>query len=161
MNMNDKFDFEFAIVQFNGMYKLPVATSPTLIVGVENAADRLRKFKDILLEELNEIDDVIAQLEAANDVGPNADQSSIDSGYAALTGLADLLGDIQVYCASEMAKFGLPLNKTLEIIMESNMSKQFNDGPHYDERGKVMKGPNYWKPEPRINAMLRNAVDFA
>ena len=69
--------------------------------------------------------------------------------------LADLLGDIQVYCASEMAKFGLPLDQVLAIIMQSNFSKLGADGkPIYDERGKVMKGPDYWKPEPKLQAML-------
>lgn len=54
-----------------------------------------------------------------------------------------------------MAKFGIPLDETLEIIMQSNFSKMGADGkPIYDERGKLQKGPNYWKPEPRIAAML-------
>ncbi len=69
--------------------------------------------------------------------------------------LGDLLGDVQVYCASEMAKFGLPLDEVLAIIMQSNFSKLDADGkPIYDERGKVMKGPGYWKPEPKIQALL-------
>jgi predicted HAD superfamily Cof-like phosphohydrolase len=69
--------------------------------------------------------------------------------------LADLLGDIQVYAASEMAKFGLPLDQVLAIIMQSNFSKLGADGkPIYDERGKVQKGPDYWKPEPKIKEML-------
>jgi predicted HAD superfamily Cof-like phosphohydrolase len=69
--------------------------------------------------------------------------------------LADLLGDIQVYCASEMRKFGLPQDDVLSIIMQSNFSKLGADGkPIYDERGKVQKGPGYWKPEPKISAML-------
>lgn len=54
-----------------------------------------------------------------------------------------------------MAKFGIPLDETLEIIMQSNFSKMGADGkPIDDERGKLQKGPNYWKPEPRIAAML-------
>jgi predicted HAD superfamily Cof-like phosphohydrolase len=74
--------------------------------------------------------------------------------------LADLLGDIQVYCASEMAKFGLPLDQVLAIIMQSNFSKLGADGlPIYDERGKVMKGPGYWKPEPKIQAMLSELLE--
>jgi predicted HAD superfamily Cof-like phosphohydrolase len=43
----------------------------------------------------------------------------------------------------------------LGIIMASNMSKLGPDGkPIYDERGKVLKGPNYWKPEPMIKRMI-------
>ena len=71
--------------------------------------------------------------------------------------LADLLGDLQVYCASEMTKFGLPLDGVLDVIMQSNFSKLGADGkPIYDERGKVLKGPNYWKPEPKIHQLLQS-----
>jgi len=39
--------------------------------------------------------------------------------------------------------------------MESNMSKLGPDGkPIYDERGKVMKGPGYYKPEPAIKSYI-------
>ena len=134
--------FSEDIKQFNGIYKLPVNATPTLDVGVP-AAERMAAFKDILMEEVHEMDDIIA--------AQNAGKDPIE----VLTMLADLLGDIQVYCASEMAKFGLPLDQVLSIIMQSNFSKLGADGlPIYDERGKVMKGPNYWKPEPKLQAML-------
>jgi predicted HAD superfamily Cof-like phosphohydrolase len=64
-----------------------------------------------------------------------------------------------VYIRSESTKFGINLEKTLDIIMQSNMSKLGADGkPIYDERGKVMKGPNYWKPESKIAEMLENQL---
>jgi predicted HAD superfamily Cof-like phosphohydrolase len=135
-------EFSSDIEQFNGIYKLPVSTIPTLQVGVP-AAERMASFKNILMEEVHEMDEIIAAHNAGKDP------------VEVLTMLADLLGDIQVYCASEMAKFGLPLDQVLAIIMQSNFSKLGADGlPIYDERGKVMKGPNYWKPEPKIQAML-------
>lgn len=131
------------IQKFNAMYKLPVSSIPTLCIGVD-PVDRLTQFKSILSEELNEIDEIIAEVS-----NPDYDKMSV------LTSLADLLGDIQVYCASEMAKFGIPLDHTLAIIMQSNFSKLGADGlPIYDERGKVMKGPGYWKPEPKLREML-------
>ncbi|MBI3711822.1 MAG: pyrophosphatase [Burkholderiales bacterium] len=135
-------DFSRDIEKFNGIYKLPVSAVPTLDVGV-NAADRMTAFKDILMEEVHEIDEIIAAQKEGKDE------------LEVLTMLADLLGDIQVYCASEMAKFGLPLDQVLAIIMQSNFSKLGADGlPIYDERGKVMKGPGYWKPEPKIAELL-------
>lgn len=135
-------EFSDDIEQFNEMYKLPVGKQPTLEVGVP-VVDRLRAFKNILSEELDEIDEIIA--------GAEAGISELET----LTNLADLLGDIQVYCASEMKKFGIPLNETLQIIMQSNFSKLGPNGlPIYDERGKVQKGSDYWKPEPKIRAML-------
>lgn len=135
-------DFSRDIEKFNGIYKLPVSALPTLDVGVA-AADRMAAFKDILMEEVHEIDEIIAAQKEGKDE------------LEVLTMLADLLGDIQVYCASEMAKFGLPLDQVLAIIMQSNFSKLGADGlPIYDERGKVMKGPGYWKPEPKIREIL-------
>jgi predicted HAD superfamily Cof-like phosphohydrolase len=139
-------DFSEDISKFNGIYKLPVNTQPTLDVGVP-AAERMAAFKDILMEEVHEMDEII-----------EAQKSGADP-VQVLTMLADLLGDIQVYCASEMAKFGLPLDQVLSIIMQSNFSKLGADGlPIYDERGKVMKGPNYWKPEPKIQALLNELM---
>ena len=135
-------EFSKDIETFNGIYKLPVSVMPTLDVG-EPAAERMASFKNILMEEVHEMDEIIAAQNAGKDP------------VEVLTMLADLLGDIQVYCASEMAKFGLPLDQVLAIIMQSNFSKLGADGlPIYDERGKVMKGPNYWKPEPKLQAML-------
>lgn len=138
--------FSNDIEKFNGIYKLPVSATPTLDVGVP-VVERLKAFKSILAEELNEIDEIIA---AAENKAP---------AIGVLTMLADLLGDIQVYCASEMAKFGLPLDEVLGIIMQSNFSKLGADGkPIYDERGKVQKGPDYWKSEPKIQACLRAKI---
>jgi predicted HAD superfamily Cof-like phosphohydrolase len=140
------------INKFNGIYRLPVNERPTLdylnqtLDYREAAALRLTEFKDIISEEVNEVDEIIKDLREGGDE------------MKALTDLADWLGDIQVYCASEMAKFGLPLDKVLEAIMQSNFSKLGADGnPIYDARGKVLKGPNYWKPEPAIMQLLRDA----
>lgn len=140
--------FSDDIQKFNGIYKLPVNDRPTLEVGVP-PAERLKAFKHILCEEIDEVDEIVAAIESG---APPLET---------LTMLADLLGDIQVYCASEMAKFGLPLDQVLAIIMQSNFSKLGADGkPIYDERGKVMKGPGYWKPEPKIRALLEQHSAF-
>lgn len=150
--------FSADIVRFNEMYKLPVGKAPTLNVGVK-ASERLANFKNILAEELNEIDEIIPIVLQAEQPGTVEEVASAQ--LAALTALADLLGDIQVYCASEMAKFGLPRDLVLKIIMESNFSKLGADGkPIYDERGKVQKGPNYWKPEPELSNMLEGYINL-
>ena len=99
--------FQKHIRAFNTMYRLPCTDRPTLNIGVP-VKQRLFDFKAILIEELNEIDEIIDVVDAG--------AASEDTP----TSLADLLGDIQVYCASEMAKFGIPLDETLEIIMQSN-----------------------------------------
>ena len=72
--------------------------------------------------------------------------------------IADLLGDVIVYCRSEALKYGIPLEEVLSIIMDSNESKLGADGkPIYDANGKFLKGPNYWKPEPKIKELLASA----
>jgi hypothetical protein len=137
----DMSQFAKDIEQFNSIYKLPVNSRPTLDVGVP-VLERLKAFKSILNEEIDEIDEIINAAGRAPEL-------------EVLTMLADLLGDVQVYCASEMAKFGLPLDQVLAIIMQSNFSKLGAGGkPIYDERGKVQKGPEYWKPEPKIRELL-------
>ena len=124
----------------NAMYKLPAHDRPVVPADV---ADRLKKFKATLLDEVQEIDEII---DAAQN---GADQLPI------AVAIADLLGDIIVYCRSEALKYGLPLEDVLEIIMDSNESKLGADGkPIYDSNGKFLKGPNYWKPEPKILALL-------
>jgi NTP pyrophosphatase (non-canonical NTP hydrolase) len=132
--------FAERIAAMNAMYRLPANDKPSLPA---NVTDRLIKFKATLLDEVHEIDEIV-------ELSRNGD-NAIDIAVA----LADLLGDIVVYCRSEAPKYGLPLEDVLEIIMDSNESKLGADGnPIYDNNGKFLKGPNYWKPEPRIKALL-------
>lgn len=138
--MNKPFAQRIALM--NAMYRLPANERPAL---PDNTAERLVKFKATLMDEVHEIDE-IAEL-----VGKGADPADV------LTALADLLGDVIVYCRSEALKYGLPLEDVLDVIMDSNESKLGADGnPIYDANGKFLKGPNYWKPEPRIKALLQS-----
>jgi hypothetical protein len=132
--------FAQRIAAMNAMYRLPAHDAPTLPGDV---SDRLQKFKATLLDEVHEIDEIVA-------LSKNG-ASAIDIAVA----VADLLGDLIVYCRSEALKYGLPLEDVLDIIMDSNESKlDANGQPIYDANGKFLKGPNYWKPEPRIRALL-------
>lgn len=149
--------FNDKIKAFNKLYGLPVLDVPGVPFKdaiIDNTAQsarkqlhqRLCKLQDILKEEVQEGSEICNMV--------NAGDEPVD----VLTALADWLGDMQVYCASEMAKFGLDNDMVLGIIMASNMSKLGEDGqPIYDERGKVMKGPNYWKPEPQIKRYIQAA----
>jgi len=125
---------------------------PTLL-----GPERVGNFHAILLEEVEEGLDLMKNYEAVQAEG--AGMLSEDQRLAILTEMSDWLGDIVVYCASEAKRWGLPLNKILGVIMESNFSKLGADGqPIYDDRGKVMKGPGYWKPEPRIRELLSSPL---
>lgn len=135
--------FQSQIRSFNKMYKLECEESPKLPHGYQNAAKRISDFMDILQEELEEGTAIIDQLQ---NVAPIQE---------VLAQIADWLGDIQVYCASEMRKFGLDNDATLGIIMASNFSKLDEDGnPIYDSRGKVLKGTNFFPPEPELRELI-------
>jgi predicted HAD superfamily Cof-like phosphohydrolase len=135
-----KKSFEQRIAAMNAMYQLPANDRPSLPA---NLVDRLVKFKAILLDEVHEIDEIVKL--AQNGSSP----------AEVAVALADVLGDITVYCRSEALKYGLPLEAVLDIIMDSNESKLGADGnPIYDANGKFLKGPNYWRPEPRIKTLL-------
>ena len=61
--------------------------------------------------------------------------------------VADALTDILYVTYGAGHAFGINLDKCFEEVQDSNMSKLNTDGkPIYNESGKVMKGPNYFKP---------------
>lgn len=132
--------FAERIRAMNAMYKLAAHDAPVIPSDV---AERLRKFKATLSDEVDEIDEIVAAAERGDD--------HLDLAVA----IADLLGDVIVYCRSEALKYGIPLEAVLGVIMDSNESKLGADGkPIYDANGKFLKGPNYWKPEPKIRELL-------
>ena len=61
--------------------------------------------------------------------------------------VADALTDILYVTYGAGHAFGINLDKCFEEVQNSNMSKLGDDGkPIYSEKGKVLKGPNYFKP---------------
>ena len=62
--------------------------------------------------------------------------------------VADALTDILYVTYGAGHAFGIDLDKCFDEVQNSNMSKLGEDGkPIYNESGKVMKGPNYFKPD--------------
>ena len=62
--------------------------------------------------------------------------------------VADALTDILYVTYGAGHAFGINLDDCFNEVQRSNMSKLGNDGkPIYNEHGKVMKGPNYFKPD--------------
>jgi len=93
------------------------------------STDKINKLRlDLIKEELSEL------TEAMN----NKD----------LLEVADALTDILYVTYGAGHAFGINLDKCFEEVQNSNMSKLGNDGkPIYNDAGKVMKGPNYFKPD--------------
>jgi hypothetical protein len=146
---SEQFSLDRAAGRFNDMYDLRCPPYPSLPPRFELLAD-LKSFKDILLEEIDEVDDIMEAI--GNGIHSYTENEVLDI----LTDLADWLHDVQIYCATRAKSYGIPIEASLAIIMESNFSKLDENGnPIYDERGKVMKGPNYWKPEPQLREMIK------
>ena len=93
------------------------------------STDKINKLRiDLIKEELEELK------EAMN----NND----------LLEVADALTDILYVTYGAGHAFGINLDKCFEEVQKSNMSKLGKDGkPIYNEFGKVMKGPDYFKPD--------------
>ena len=135
-----KTKFEEQIEGFNKFYGLPSeehAQMPDLV--------RLEIFGRMLLAELHE----------GEDVGHALIHGS-DGAEHPIVKMADWLGDIIVYCASEMRRHGIPIQATLDIIMASNMTKAGADGKPIVINGKVVKGPDFVPPEPELAKLLLN-----
>lgn len=135
--------------KFNQMYKLPISEVPGTESLLTTPLEQLKNLKKILIDEVSEID---REIEAFESQDVEDEEFMLDR----LAALADLLADISVFCHTEAIKWGIPLSEVLSIVMDSNESKLGEDGkPIYDETGKVQKGPNYWKPEPKIKELIR------
>ena len=93
------------------------------------STDKINKLRiDLIKEELEEL------TEAMN----NND----------LLEVADALTDILYVTYGAGHAFGIDLDKCFDEVQNSNMSKLGENGePIYNELGKVMKGPNYFKPD--------------
>tara|TARA_B100001769_G_C21519461_1_gene298590 strand:- start:29 stop:370 length:342 start_codon:yes stop_codon:yes gene_type:complete len=62
--------------------------------------------------------------------------------------IADALTDILYVTYGAGHAFGINLDECFKEVQNSNMSKLGEDGkPIYNDKGKVMKGPNYYKPD--------------
>lgn len=83
---------------------------------------------DLIKEELRELETAVNQ----NDI----------------IEIADALTDILYVTYGAGHAFGIDLDQCFDEVQKSNMSKLNDNGlPIYNENGKVMKGPNYFKPD--------------
>ena len=93
------------------------------------STDKINKLRiDLIKEELEELQEAMKN----ND----------------LLEVADALTDILYVTYGAGHAFGIDLDKCFDEVQNSNMSKLGENGePIYNESGKVMKGPNYFKPD--------------
>ena len=93
------------------------------------SSDKINKLRiDLIKEELDELQEAMKN----ND----------------LLEVADALTDILYVAYGAGHAFGIDLDKCFDEVQNSNMSKLGENGePIYNDSGKVMKGPNYFKPD--------------
>ena len=93
------------------------------------SSDKINKLRiDLIKEELDELQEAMKN----ND----------------LLEVADALTDILYVTYGAGHAFGVDLDQCFDEVQNSNMSKLSENGePIYNESGKVMKGPNYFKPD--------------
>tara|TARA_Y100001968_G_scaffold89204_1_gene80259 strand:+ start:2725 stop:3111 length:387 start_codon:yes stop_codon:yes gene_type:complete len=128
--MKDKIQ---AVKEFHKAFKLDYLEQPKANIGLEK-----NKLRFNLMREENE-----EYLEAAN----NND----------IIEVADALGDMLYILCGTIIEHGMQhkIDEIFNEIQSSNMSKLGADGnPIYREDGKVLKGPNYFKPD--IEGALKN-----
>ena len=99
------------------------------------STDKINKLRlDLIKEELDELKEAM----------DNKD----------LLEVADALTDILYVTYGAGHAFGIDLDKCFEEVQNSNMSKLGDNGkPIFNESGKVMKGPKYFKPD--LNKFLK------
>ena len=93
------------------------------------SSDKINKLRlDLIKEELKELIEAMEKKD--------------------LIEVADALTDILYVTYGAGHAFGIDLDKCFDEVQNSNMSKLDENGkPIYNESGKVMKGPNYFKPD--------------
>ena len=113
---------------FNSVKKFMQTFGQEVKDKAEFPNEKITKLRyDLILEELNELKIAMEQKD--------------------LKEIADALTDILYVTYGAGHAFGIDLDNCFNEVQKSNMSKLDNNGkPIFNENGKVMKGPNYFKP---------------
>ena len=89
------------------------------------------------VSELNiEIDSLISQLKEKGAIEPQTKLKMFKE-----------LADLQYVLSGMVVSFGIPMEEVFARVQKSNLSKLVNGKPLKREDGKVLKGPNYQKPD--------------
>lgn len=119
------------VQEFHVAYKMPILGSPKFPTD-----DRIALRESLITEEVSELLTAIKRRD--------------------LIETADGIADAIVVLIGTALEFGIPLDKVMEEVHRSNMSKLGPDGkPVLREDGKVMKGPNFTPPD--ISSILVEA----
>ena len=117
------------MTNFNDVKKFMETFGQEVKTKAEFPSDKIVKLRyDLIKEELDELQIALK------------DKNILE--------VADALTDILYVAYGAGHAFGIDLDKCFNEVQESNMSKLGKDGrPIYNDSGKVMKGPNFYKPD--------------
>ena len=117
------------MTNFNSVKKFMEVFGQEVKTKAEFPSEKIIKLRlNLIQEELDEFDQALK----------NKDLKEV----------ADALTDILYVTYGAGHAFGIDLDKCFEEVQNSNMSKLDENGkPIYNDSGKVMKGPNYFKPD--------------
>ena len=124
------------MTNFNSVKKFMETFGQEVKIKSSFPSDKIVKLRyDLIKEELDEFENAIRERN--------------------LKEIADALTDILYVTYGAGHAFGIDLDKCFDEVQKSNMSKLGKDGkPIYNEKGKVMKGPNYF--EPNLKKFIKN-----
>ena len=117
------------MTNFNDVKKFMETFGQEVKTKAEFPSEKIVKLRyDLIKEELDEFEEAIKTKN--------------------LKEIADSLTDILYVTYGAGHAFGIDLDKCFDEVQRSNMSKLGADGkPIYNDKGKVMKGPKYFKPD--------------
>jgi predicted HAD superfamily Cof-like phosphohydrolase len=137
------------VKEFHSTYGMPIQIDVPIYSGggvIPLNVERRKMRLALVVEEFDEL------LEASgltvDDENNIIKHWTLDEKNPNIVEMADALGDIVYVCYGMAIEMGFDLDEVISEIHRSNMSKLGVDGkPIYRDDGKVLKGPNYHKPE--------------
>lgn len=131
-------------IEFRQVFNQPFAEKRPTFTESDPLFEKLRMQLSLIQEEGNEFNEALEEWISASPVALLSEAEKLQCKHEVLKELADL-----VYVCYQMAAFlGLDLDQALDRVHQSNLSKLDRDGKAiYSVNGKVLKGPNYKKPD--------------
>lgn len=163
----DKNGFDAEIQLMNKMYNCPTTDM------LPPTPERLKDYIRILTEEVEELEKLIPASENfwelynydketrnqhSAEYNAETDKRLDSLQVQILVGLVDNCCDVSVFAASELARCSISISPPMNLVMASNFTKLGEDGKPIWKDGKFQKGPNYLKPEPALEEMIRNSL---
>jgi len=136
----------------NDMFNIPCPEQLT-----DCGPERLAQFHQVLIEEVDE-------LRCCDSKGAwyeTTEHALIGDKGTDFVALADNLADIIVYTLSEAKRWGIPIEKIFNAVMNSQETKLVDGKALWSSDGsKFIKGPDYIAPEAEIRKMLSWHLPF-